>query len=267
MLLPVLKMWNQFSLKWTEWNTLIEFSVFFLRLFLVFLLVRVRYKVHVHCPVHYAGIFVVHLLCCTHARCIGQSGILIFVICHKTKKIGANIHPVKPQICADGICMRANILNTDQKRKKKHANKKETLLKSSIKLAEKTAHIQERQAQTNKKESESLTATENWRLKVSKPKAPKKTNHKPVKMAFNRQFDTMRLYFPFGQSLTSCNFHRFQMCAERKAWALYDGTFVFFCISTFHFTLLLSHAIFGLFFNKYTNNSYQRKTRKTHKQI
>lgn len=80
-------------------------------------------KVHVYCRVHYVGIFVVY------ARCTVQTGILIFVIYHKKRE--EIFIQVKPQICADGVCMCANMLNTvEQKKnppvKKANCNKKLT---------------------------------------------------------------------------------------------------------------------------------------------
>lgn len=79
-------------------------------------------KVHVYCRVHYVGIFVVY------ARCIVQTGILIFVIYHKKRE--EIFIQVKPQICADGVCMCANMLNTVEQKnppvKKGNYNKKLT---------------------------------------------------------------------------------------------------------------------------------------------
>lgn len=59
---------TNFRLEWTEWRTRwlnsVLFFFFFCACFLFFFWFACA-KVHVHCPVHYAGIFVVHLLCCT----------------------------------------------------------------------------------------------------------------------------------------------------------------------------------------------------------
>lgn len=118
MLLHGLKMGNQFSLKRTCR------SKFYSLILNLFFSLACRYvKVHVYCRVHYVGIFVVY------ARCTVQTGILIFVIYHKKRE--EIFIQVKPQICADGVCMCANMLNTvEQKKnppvKKANCNKKLT---------------------------------------------------------------------------------------------------------------------------------------------
>lgn len=187
----------------------------------------------------------------------------------KQKKNWANIHPVKPQICADGVCMRANILNTDQRMKKKNQRQqKGNAIKKQHKVSEKKCtHSQERKAQTNKKSEWIVDCNRKLTVESLKASHEKKTNHKPVKMAFNRIFDTMRLYFPFGHSLTSCHFHHFHhfRCVLNAKHELFTMARFVFCSFNFSlFTLLRSHAIFGLFSNNiqttFTKEKQQKNT-------